>query len=109
MRNEELIERIMDWLAGELSQKEDEELHKLVSTRPEMERHARKLKGIWDAMDQVVPAAESKASVLERVYRRIIEDQDPGILSDEDLDQAAGGNQTPHASRGTSSESGQDE
>mgnify|MGYP000285276642 CR=1 FL=1 len=108
MTYEELIERIMNWLAGELSREEEEELRKVVSTRPEMERHAQELKRIWDAMDQALPAAEDTTPVLERVYRRIVQDQDPGILSDEDLDQAAGGKQ-PQAPRETPSESDQKE
>lgn len=97
MTNEKLIAYILDWLAGELSAEEEQELATLLKAQPEMERHARELKALWDELEHALPVATDTTPVLERVYHRITLGHNQDTLSDEDLDQAAGGTFRPHA------------
>ena len=91
MTNEELIERIMDWLAGELTPREEQELQEILGADLEMDRQALELKRVWDKLEEDASEPAQQKTVLQRVYQRITEGQDQDQLSDDDLDQAAGG------------------
>ena len=95
MTDEKLIACIMDWLAGELSPEDRKEFADCLDARPDMDRHARELKTLWDKIEQVLPGSMDATPVLERVYRQITK-HDQDTLTDEDLDQAAGGTFRPH-------------
>ncbi|MFP4429509.1 MAG: hypothetical protein ACLFPB_09345 [Desulfovermiculus sp.] len=54
-----------------------------------MDRQARELQRVWDKLEEAEPEPAQQDLVLQRVYQRIAAEHDQ--LSDEDLDQAAGG------------------
>lgn len=91
MKNEELIEQIMNWLAGELSPAQEQDLWALLAQQPDIKAQAEELKRIWDTMDQALPPVQEDSSALKRVYLHVVLGQDPNTLDDEDLDKAAGG------------------
>jgi len=91
MTNEVLIERIMDWLAGELTPQEEQELKGTLYANPEMHRHALELEDICGKLGRRDPEEFDDSSVLKRVYQRVLQAQGLGQLSDDDLDKAAGG------------------
>ena len=91
MTNEELIERMMDWLAGELTPREEQELQEILGADLEMDRHALELEDIWGKLDRIEPEEPDDSSVLKRVYQRVLQAQGQGQLSDDDLDKAVGG------------------
>ncbi|MFP4427909.1 MAG: anti-sigma factor family protein [Desulfovermiculus sp.] len=91
MKNEELIEQIMNWFAGELTAAEVDDLMAALARHPDLQAHAHELKCIWDAMEQAMPPVQDETRILQRVYRRTVLGQDTSTLSDEDLDKAAGG------------------
>ena len=91
MTNEELIERIVDWLAGELTPQEEQELQEILGADLEMHRHTLDLLNIWGKLDRADPEEPDDSAVLKRVYQRVLQAQGQDQLSDEDLDKAAGG------------------
>ncbi len=91
MDSENIIEKIMDYLAGELSHDEALHLMKLLESRPDMARHAKEIMSIWEDMDKAMAVEGDCASILQRVFERVVDEQDQDELSDEDLAKAAGG------------------
>ena len=91
MSSDEMIERIMDWLSGELTPREEQELQDILGADLEMDRQARELKRVWDMLEEALLEPAQQKSVLQHVYQLITEGLDQGQLSDDDLDQAAGG------------------
>ena len=91
MSSDEMIERIMDWLSGELTPREEQELQDILGADLEMDRHALELEDIWGKLDRIEPEEPDDSSVLKRVYQRVLQAQGQDQLSDEDLDKAAGG------------------
>lgn len=91
MENDARMEQIMDWLAGELDPLQEQELLAAFARDADFAAHARELQRLWQALEDAVPPVRDEASLVERVYLRIVFGDASDALTDEDLDIAAGG------------------
>jgi hypothetical protein len=95
MDRDEILQRVTDALCGELDREEMAELQAALATDPVLAAEAGKLEHTWLQLGEIIDEERQDQAALDRVFHRIV-NRDQTELSDEDLDEAAGGASTPN-------------
>jgi hypothetical protein len=91
MDRDEILHRVTDALCGELDGKGEAQMQATLAADPALAAEARRLEKVWQRLGKVLDEEEQQEqAVLTRVFDRIVE-QHHAELSDEELEQAAGG------------------
>jgi anti-sigma factor RsiW len=90
MERDEILRRVTDALCGELDPAGMSELQAALAADPALAAEAGRLEGVWRRLALIPEGEKPERAVLSRVFESIV-NREPLELSDEELDQAAGG------------------
>ena len=90
MDRDEILHLVTDALCGELDGEGEAQMQAALAADLALAAEARRLERIWQRLGKVLDEEQQEQAVLTRVFHRIVE-RHHAELSDEELEQAAGG------------------